>query len=46
MGTENNRDGAGKPGTERDRNGDNQTDKDQSGADQRKTGSESEQKQG
>lgn len=35
-----NRDGAGKSGTERDRNGDNQTDKNQSGADERKTENE------
>lgn len=42
-GNQNDRDGAGKSGTERDRNGDNQTDRNQAGTDDRKTGSENKQ---
>ena len=39
------RDGAGKTGSEADRNGDNQTDQNQKGTDERESGAGSEKKQ-
>lgn len=46
MGNDQNRDGAGKTGGEADRNGDNQTDRNQSGADKRESDTGGEKKQG